>query len=166
MSKETKETKPAVRRRAEPEPWRFSDVERVFEDWFEDFWSKPFPRMWRPSFARLRPLSFEAPTLDVYEQKDDLIVKAEIPGLTNEEIDITLEGDTLTIKGERKKEEEVKDEDFYRSERTYGAFSRSIELPVAVQSDKVTASFKNGVVEIRLPKTEEAKKNVVKVKVA
>jgi HSP20 family protein len=166
MAKEVKETKPAVRKRAEAEPWRLSDVERMFEDWFEDFWSRPFPRLWRPNFARLRSISLETPTLDVYEQKDDLIVKAEIPGLTKDEIDITLEGTTLTITGEKKKEEEVKDEDYYRCERTYGAFSRSIDLPLAVQTDKVNASFKNGVLEIRLPKTEEAKKNVVKVKVA
>jgi HSP20 family protein len=166
MAKEAKETKPAVRQRTELGPWRFSDVERMFEDWFEDFWSRPFPRMWRPGFGRLRGISLEAPALDVYEQKDDVIVKAEIPGLTKDEIDISLEGNTLTIKGEKNKEEEVKEEDYYRCERTYGAFSRSIELPVAVQTDKVNASFKNGVLEIRLPKTEEAKKNVVKVKVA
>jgi HSP20 family protein len=166
MAKEVKETKPAVCKRAEAEPWRLSDVERMFEDWFEDFWSRPFPRLWRPNFARLRSISLETPTLDVYEQKDDLIVKAEIPGLTKDEIDITLEGTTLTITGEKKKDEEVKDEDYYRCERTYGAFSRSIDLPLAVQTDKVNASFKNGVLEIRLPKTEEAKKNVVKVKVA
>jgi HSP20 family protein len=67
---------------------------------------------------------------------------------------------------EKQKEEEVKDDDYYRCERTYGAFSRSIELPVTVQTDKVHASFKNGVLEVRMPKTEEAKKNVVKVKVA
>jgi HSP20 family protein len=166
MAKEVKETKPVVRRRAEMEPWRFSDVERMFEDWFEDFWSRPFPRLSRPGFARLRPISLEAPALDVYEQKDDLIVKAEIPGLTKDEIDISLEGNTLTIRGEKKKEEEVKEEDYYRCERTYGAFSRSIELPLAVHTDKVNATFKNGVLEIRLPKTEEAKKSVVKVKVA
>ena len=166
MAKEVKETKPAVRRRAEVEPWRFSDVERMFEDWFEDFSSRPFPRLWRPGFGRLRPISLEAPALDVYEQKDDMIIKAEMPGLTKDEIDITIDGNTLTIKGEKKKEEEVKEEDYYRCERTYGAFSRSVELPMAVQTDKVNASFKNGVLEIRLPKTEEAKKNVVKVKVA
>jgi HSP20 family protein len=166
MAKEVKETKPAVRRRMEMEPWRFSDLERAFEDWFDDFGARPFPRMWRPGFARLRGISLEAPTLDVYEQKDDVIVKAEIPGLTKDEIDISLDGNILTIKGEKKKEEEVKDEDYYRCERTYGAFSRSIELPVTVQTDKVNASFKNGVLEIRMPKTEEAKKNVVKVKVA
>jgi HSP20 family protein len=166
MAKDVKETKPAVRGRTEIEPWRFSNVERMFEDWFEDFWGRPFPRMWRPGFGRLRALSLEAPALDIYEQKDDLVVKAEIPGLTKDEIDISIEGNTLTIKGEKKKEEEVKEEEYYRSERTYGAFARSIELPAAVQTDKVNASFKNGVLEIHLPKTEEAKKNVVKVKVA
>jgi HSP20 family protein len=166
MAQEVKETKPVVRQRTETEPWRLSNVERMFEDWLEGFWARPFPRLWHPGFARLRSISLEAPALDVYEQKDDLIVKAEIPGLTKDEIDITLEGNTLTIKGEKKEEEEVKDDDYYRSERTYGAFSRSIELPVTVQTDKVNASFKNGVLEIRMPKTEEAKKNVVKVKVA
>ena len=166
MAKEVKETKPAVRRHMEMEPWRFSDVERMFGDWFEDFWSRPIPRLWHPGLSRLRPMTLEALALDIYEQKDDLIIKAEMPGLTKDEIDISLDGNVLTIKGEKKKEEEVKEEDYYRCERAYGAFSRSIELPVAVQIDKVNASFKNGVLEIRLPKTEEAKKHVVKVKVA
>ena len=166
MAKEAKETKPAVRPQGEMEARHFSDVERMFEDWFEDFWGRPFPRLWRPGFARLRAISLQAPTLDVYEQKDDVIVKAEIPGLTKDDIDITLEGNFLTIKGEKKKEEEVKDDDYYRCERTYGAFSRTVELPVAVQTDKVNAAFKDGVLEIRMPKTEEAKKNVVKVKIA
>lgn len=166
MAKEVKETKPAVRRRTEIEPRRRSDVERMFEEWFDDFGSRPFPRLWRPDFSRFQQISLEAPALDVYEQKDDLIVKAEIPGLTKDEIDISLEGNTLTIKGEKKKEEEVKEEDYYRCERMFGAFSRSVELPIDVQADKVNASFKNGVLEIRLPKSEEARKNVVKVKVA
>jgi HSP20 family protein len=165
MAKDVTETKPAVQR-TELAPRRFSDVERMFEDWFADFWSRPFPRLWRPGFGRLRGISLEAPALDVYEQKDDVVIKAEIPGLTKDEIDITLEGNTLTIKGEKKKEEEVKEEDYYRCERAYGAFARSIDLPVAVQTDKINASFKGGVLEIRLPKTEEAKKNVVKIKVA
>jgi HSP20 family protein len=164
MAKELKETKPAVQRRTETEPWRFPDVERMFEDWFDDFRSRPFPYLWRPGFGRLRGLF--PPAVDIYEKNDDVVVKAEIPGLTKEEIDISLDGQTLTIKGEKKKEEEVKDEDYYRCERTYGAFSRSIELPVAVQTDKVNASFTDGVLEIRLPKTEQAKRNVVKVKVA
>ena len=116
--------------------------------------------------GRLRSIALEAPALDVFGNKDDLIVKAEIPGLSKEDIDITIEGNTLTIKGQKKKEEEIKDEDYYRSERTFGAFTRSIDLPTEVKTDKVNASFKDGVLEIRLPKTEEAKKAIVKVKVA
>lgn len=166
MAKEVKDIKPVVRRRAEIEPRRFSDIEKIFEDWLEDFWSRPVPRLWRPDLWRLPPTSLGAPALDVYEEKDDLIVKAEIPGLTKDEIDISLEENTLTIKGEKKKEEEVKEDDYYRCERTFGAFSRSIELPMNVKPDKVNAAFKNGVLEIRLPKAEQAKKNVVKVKVA
>jgi len=166
MAKEAKETKPVVRRRTEMEPWRSSDVERMFDEWFDDFWSSPFSRLWRPGFRRLRSMSLEAPALDVYDEKDDLIVKAEIPGLSKDEIDISLEGNTLTIKGEKKKEEEIKEEDYYRCERTFGAFTRSIDLPTEVNAAKVNASFKNGVLEIRLPKTEEGKKSVVKVKVA
>jgi HSP20 family protein len=166
MTKEVKDVKPAVRRREAIEPRRFSDMEKVFANWFEDFWSRPIPRLWRPDFWRQWPESLEAPALDVYEEKGDLVVKAEIPGLTKDEIDISLEENILTIKGERKKEEEVKEDDYYRCERTFGAFSRSIELPANVKTDKVNASFKDGVLEIRLPKVEEAKKNVVKVKVA
>jgi HSP20 family protein len=164
MAKEVKDVKPSGR--TEVQPRRFSDVERMFEDWFQNFWSQPVPNLWRPDFWRLRPMSIETPALDVYEEKDDLIVKAEIPGLTKDEIDITLDGNTLTIKGEKKKEEEVKEEDYYRCERSFGSFLRSIELPLDLKSDKVNATFKNGVLEIRLPKAETAKKNVVKVKVA
>lgn len=138
----------------------------MFENWFDDFWSRPVPRLWRPDFWRLGTTTVELPTLDVYDEKDDLIVKAEIPGLTKDEIDISLDGNTLTIKGEKKKEEEVKEDDYYRCERSFGTFSRTIELPMEVKVDKVNASFKNVILEIRLPKAEEAKKNVVKVRVA
>jgi HSP20 family protein len=166
MAKELKETKPAVSRRMEVSRPHLSDVERLFENWFEDFWPRPFPRLWRSNEWRLKPINLEAPALDVYEQKEDLIVKAEIPGLSKDEIDISLDGNVLTIKGEKKKEEEVKDEDYYRCERAFGSFLRTLELPVDVQTDKVSATFKNGVLEICMPKSKEAKTNVVKVNVA
>jgi HSP20 family protein len=82
-----------------------------------------------------------------------------------DEINIPMSDHVLTIKGEKKKEEEVKDEDYHFSERSYGAFVRSIELPTQVQTEKAKASFKNGVLEIRLAKTEEAKKKEITVKV-
>lgn len=165
MTKEVKETKPAVRRAAEIRPWLSSDIEGMFERMFDNSRLRPFPSPWL-DFRRPRTFELEAPAIDIFEDKDDLVVKAEIPGLLKDEIDVSVTGKVLTIKGEKKKEEEIKEKDYYRSERSFGAFSRTIELPVEVKANDVKASFKNGVLEIRLPKTEEAKKNVVHVKVA
>jgi HSP20 family protein len=164
MAKELKPVKPA----ASPEiaPKRFADMEKLFSEWFENFFSRPVPRLWRPDFWPLQRFGFESPALDVYEGKDALIVKAELPGLAKEDIDISLDGKLLTIKGEKKQEEEVKKEDYYRCERSFGAFSRTLELPVDVKLDNVNATFKDGVLEVRLPKAEDARKNVIKVKVA
>jgi HSP20 family protein len=93
------------------------------------------------------------------------VVKAELPGIDKENIEVNLTDHTLTIKGEKKKEDEVKEENYYRCERSYGSFFRSVELPKDVHADKVKASFKNGILEVRVPKTEEAKSKAVKVKV-
>ena len=92
-------------------------------------------------------------------------MKAELPGIDKENIEVNLTDHTLTIKGEKKKEEEVKEENYYRCERSYGSFLRSVELPKDVHADKVKASFKNGILEVRVPKTEEAKSKEIKVKV-
>jgi HSP20 family protein len=103
--------------------------------------------------------------LDVFEEQDDIVVKAELPGIDKENIEVNLTDRTLTIKGEKKKAEEVKEENYYRCERSYGSFLRSVELPKDVHADKVKASFKNGILEVRVPKTEEAKSKAIKVKV-
>ena len=105
------------------------------------------------------------PAVDLYEEKDEVVAKAELPGMDMADIQVSISGRLLTIKGEKKKEEEIKEEDFYRSECSYGSFVRNVELPKEVQADKAQASFKNGVLEIRLPKSEEAKKRETKVKV-
>jgi HSP20 family protein len=110
-------------------------------------------------------LDVRAPAVDVFEEKDDIVVKAEIPGMDKDNIQVNLTDHTLTIKGEKKKEEEVKEENYYRSERSYGSFFRTLELPKDVHADKVKATFKNGVLEVRMPKTEEAKAKEIKVKV-
>ncbi|HEX2928460.1 MAG TPA: Hsp20/alpha crystallin family protein, partial [Candidatus Binatia bacterium] len=91
--------------------------------------------------------------------------KAELPGMDKENIEVNLGDHTLTIKGEKKKEEEIKQENYYRSERSYGTFLRTVELPKEVRADKIKASFKNGILEVRMPKTEEAKAKEVKVKI-
>ena len=106
-----------------------------------------------------------APTVDLYEEKDEIVVKAELPGIDKNNIEVNLTDHMLTIKGEKKKEEEVKEKNYYRSERSYGSFLRTLELPKDVHADKVKASFKNGILEVRMPKTEEAKAKEIKVKV-
>ena len=104
-----------------------------------------------------------APTVDVSETKEHVVVKAEMPGLEAKDIDVSLSGDLLTIKGE-KKEEEKKDEHYHYRERYAGSFRRSLRLPVGVKSDKVEAAFKNGVLNITIHKAEEAKKKAIKIK--
>ncbi len=89
----------------------------------------------------------------------------ELPGIEKEDIEVNISGNLLTVKGEKKKEGEIKEENYYRLERPYGSFSRTVELPKEVQIEQARASFKNGVLEIRLPKTEEAKKKEIKVRV-
>ncbi|GAB4337370.1 MAG: Hsp20/alpha crystallin family protein [Candidatus Abyssubacteria bacterium] len=105
------------------------------------------------------------PAIDMYEDENKFVVKAELPGMTDKDIDVSVLDNTLTIKGEKKKEEEKKEENYHRIERAYGAFQRSIPLPNAVAVDKVKASFKNGVLEIELPKKDEAKPKQIKVSV-
>ena len=110
-------------------------------------------------------MEVKPPIVDVFEEKDDIVVKAELPGMEKDNIEVNLADHRLTIKGEKKKEDEVKEEDYYRAERSYGSFLRTLDLPKDVRADKVKASFKNGILEIRMPKTEEAKTKEVKVKV-
>jgi HSP20 family protein len=105
------------------------------------------------------------PSLDVSETKNELVVKAEVPGMDPKDIDISLSDGMLTIKGEKKQEKEEKEADYHLVERSYGAFTRSVQLPKEVQSEKINASYKNGILKITLPKSEEAKKKEIKIKV-
>jgi HSP20 family protein len=100
----------------------------------------------------------------VSETKDAMVVTAEMPGIDPKEIEIALTGDLLTLKGEKEKETGDKEERFHRVERTYGAFLRSVRLPMAVDGSKVTATFKNGVLVVTLPKTPAAKGTMIPVK--
>jgi HSP20 family protein len=104
------------------------------------------------------------PAVDMYEDKDNLVVKAELPGLKKEEIEISLHEGVLTLSGERKQEEKHNDAEVRRSERFLGRFQRSVSLPSPVQMDKVTASYKDGMLTVTLPKTEEAKPKLIQVK--
>jgi len=107
------------------------------------------------------------PPVDIYQSGDqELVLKAELPDMSREDIDITVENFVLTIKGEKKFVDDVKDEQFHHSERRYGTFSRSFSLPQTVDGSKVTAEYKNGVLTVRIPLREEAKPRQIKVEVA
>jgi HSP20 family protein len=106
------------------------------------------------------------PAINVYEEKSNVVVKAEIPGMKKDEFEVYLTGgDNLNIAGERKAESEEKTADMYRSERYFGRFHRIIPLPVAVKSDAIEARYKDGVLTVTCPKTEEARRKQVEVKV-
>ena len=105
------------------------------------------------------------PSLDVSETKNELVVKAEVPGMDHKDIDVSLFNGVLTIKGEKKQEREEKEAGYHLVERSYGSFVRSVQLPKEVQGDKINASYKDGILRITLPKSEEAKKKEIKIKV-
>jgi HSP20 family protein len=104
-----------------------------------------------------------APAVDIIDEKDHLRVRVDLPGMKKEEIEVSVNNDTLTITGEKKEEKEIKERDYVRSERYYGAFHRSFTLPAGVDPQKVNAGYKDGVLEITLPKREDAKPKQIKV---
>jgi len=129
------------------------EMDRLFDRFFEGW---PF----KPS-AQEGPW---APSVDLSETAKEVIVKAELPGMDPKDIDVSVRGDMLTLRGERKQEKEEKGENFHRVERSYGSFSRSIQLPAEVDSGKVTATYIDGVLKISLPKTKEAAVKKIEVK--
>jgi len=104
-----------------------------------------------------------SPAIDVYDSKDNLLVKADMPGMKKDEIEVSVHDNILIIKGEKKAEKEDKGKDYLKQERFYGSFNRAITLPVGVDSGKITASYKDGVLELSLPKKEESKPKQIKV---
>ena len=104
-----------------------------------------------------------APLVDVYETRDDLIVSCDLPGVPEEKVSASITGDVLTIKGQRKLQSEVKGESYHRLERWYGKFERHVSLPMPVQADRVKATYRDGALEIRLPKAEEIMPKEIKI---
>ncbi len=119
----------------------------------------------RPKISGLAEKEEWQPATDVAETESELVVNVEIPGMDPEDIDVSLSEGTLLIKGEKKPEAEEKEADYHLTERSYGTFIRSIPLPAEVRTDKISASYKNGILTIVLPKSQEAQKKEIKVKV-
>ena len=132
-----------------------------FRKEMDKFWDRylgdtPFGRTFAETWS---------PSVDISETKDDFVVKAELPGLEAKDVNVSISGDILTVKGEKKAEEEEKDEHYHRIERYSGSFQRVFHLPSGVKADKVKATFDKGVLKVTLPKVEEAKKKEIEVKI-
>lgn len=140
--------------------------DRVLEDLFEDA-GRGFgwPARWRRHFE---PALADAPRLakvDLFETGDDVVVKAEIPGVTKDQIDVSVTADTVTIRAEKTREEKVERGDYHRSERSFGSVARTLDLPCEVKADQATAKLVDGVLEVRAPKSEAARASTVKIEV-
>ena len=127
------------------------EAERLLSDIFNRN-AVPFAEEWMP-------------VVDVTETKDEIVVRAEVPGMTKEDISVTLQDNVLTLRGEKKQEKRELDAAFHRLERSYGSFVRSFTLPTLVQADKVKAAYKDGVLTITLPKAEEVRPKEISISV-
>jgi HSP20 family protein len=125
---------------------------------FDDAFTRPF------SLSREGGSSWSSPAIDMYQTNNDVVVKAALPGIKADEVQINVTGDILTIRGETKHEEEKKDKSWQIREHRWGAFERSVRLPTGVMSDKAKADFDNGILTITLPKLEEVKPKTITVK--
>jgi len=139
----------------------FEEMERMFDDFlhrrfFAPSWVPKFPF---PDFKEV------STSIDMYEEGDDLIIKAEMPGIKKDEINIDFTDDVITISGEKKSEEKTERKDFHRVERSFGSFTRKVRLPVEIQVEKAHASYKEGVLEIRMSRSEKEKQKVRKITV-
>ena len=130
-----------------------SELNRVFDGFFGRTGTMPGgDRVW-------------APAVDMYETKDDLVVTAELPGVNEKEVQLSITGDVLSLRGERTLNQDTSQENFHRGERWYGRFERHLSLPISVQADKVKATYRDGVLTITLPKAEEIKPKSIKIDV-
>ena len=147
-------------------PTPFEDMEREFERWFGRFgqgWMRPF-HWGRPLWAEMgMPFEGITPSVDIVDREEELLVRAELPGVDKKNLEVTLTEDSLTIKGSTKAEKQEEKGDYFRREVSSGSFSRTIRLPTAVDGDKVTSSFKDGILELTLPKVTKAKRQTIKV---
>ena len=142
--------------------------ERDIDTLFERFFEEPFKNLMRnrfPVFEELTSMEALTPKVDMFDNKNELVVKMEVPGIDKKNINISISNGMLRVHGEVKKEEETKKDDYYYSERTSGSFSRRLRLPVEVKEDQVKATYKDGILEIKLPKTAKSKPKEIKVQI-
>ncbi len=150
-----KKSIPVKREESNPFALLRKEMDELFDNFFQGFDLEPWG-------GRLGAFS---PDIDIVENDKEIKVKAELPGMDEKDIEVSINEDTLTIRGEKKEEQEDKGKDYYRMERSYGSFTRTIPLPVEVETDKAEAKFKKGVLTVVLPKTAKAVEGTKKIAV-
>ncbi|NOY62734.1 MAG: Hsp20/alpha crystallin family protein [Gammaproteobacteria bacterium] len=141
----------------------FEEMDRLFEGFFPSGWVQPVRSQW-PEWSELgAPFEGRTPKVDVVERDDSIVVRAELPGVDRDNLDISLTEDSVTISATTKQESTKEEGDYHRREISQGTFSRTVALPAAVQGDQAKASFKDGVLELVLPKAAPAKRHSIKV---
>jgi len=132
-----------------------SEMDQLFDSFFSN----------RPVYSNALAGDLISPPVDVEETAEGYVIRADLPGMTEKDVKVSLVGDTLTLRGERKRESETTSGNVHRTERLFGAFERTFTLPAPVRGDKVKASYRNGVLEIQVPKAEEARVREIEVQV-
>ena len=142
----------------------FDDMDRMFDTLFHKGWLRPFRDIW-PEWTFLgERLEFPTPRVDLVERDEEILVKAELPGVEKKDLKIDLSDDLLTIRGERRREEKTEEGEVYRAEIAHGSFSRSIRLPQTVDFEKADAEFKDGMLVVHLPKTHKTERRQIDIK--
>lgn len=141
----------------------FEEMERLMENRFPRRWMRPFHWEW-PSWAEgVAPFEGKTPSVDVLDRDNEVVVKAELPGVDKKDLDISVTSNTVTIKGSTSHEEKEEKGDYYRCEMSRGEYSRTVALPADVDEAKAKAKFKDGILELTIPKKEKAKRRKIKV---
>lgn len=141
----------------------FEEMDRMFESFFPRSWMHPFRRNW-PSLGALElPFEGKIPSVDVIDHDDDILVRAEVPGVDKKDLDISVTENTVTIKGKSSHEEKEEKGDYYRCEISRGTFARTVSLPHDVNPDKAKATFKDGMLELTMPKVKKSNRHTIKL---
>ena len=141
----------------------FEDMDRMFDQFFSRNWMQPSRFDW-PGMRKLAARSeFKIPLVDVLEKDSEVIVRAEVPGVDKKDLDISITDNTITIKGQTRKEEKEEHGDYHRCEISSGSFNRTLTLPTGVESGKAKAQFSNGMLEITIPKATKTERRSIKI---
>ena len=161
MKTKRKETTTALTR---PETGFFDEMDRAFDALMHRGWLRPFRELWPEWQPFTTDVEVQMPRVDLVDREAEILVRAEVPGIDKEHLDVDLSGELLTIRGERRKEEKTEEGDVYRAEIARGTFVRTLRLPAEVDPEKIEATFKDGLLEIHLPKVETTKRQRIEIK--